>query len=185
MKQIVQDLRTFSRMDQADLQMAQLTDEIDRTLALMEPRFKGGIEIERDYQPIPEIRCFPGQLNQVFLNLLMNACDVLEEGGTITIRTRADRRRRRLRFEDTGPGSRRKWQIPHLRSLLHDQGGRQGDGLGSLALPRHHRAPRRDASRSISAPGKGAIFEIDLPLEAPEIAEEGSPDSAGPGTLRV
>jgi signal transduction histidine kinase len=47
-KQIVQDLRTFSRMDQADLQSAQLCDEIDRTIALMEPRFKGGVEVVRE-----------------------------------------------------------------------------------------------------------------------------------------
>ena len=103
-KQIVQDLRTFSRMDQADLQMAQLTDEIDRTLALMEPQLKGSIEVVKDYETLPEVRCFPGQLNQVFLNLLMNACDVLEDGGMITIRTRPTSEGVRLRFEDTGPG---------------------------------------------------------------------------------
>ena len=44
---------------QADLQTAQLTDEIDRTLALMEPQFKGSIEVIKDYRPIPEVRCFP------------------------------------------------------------------------------------------------------------------------------
>ena len=47
-KQIVQDLRTFSRMDQADLQSANLVEEIDRTLALMEPRFKGVVEVVRE-----------------------------------------------------------------------------------------------------------------------------------------
>ena len=58
-KKIVQDLRTYSRTDQADLQMATLTDEIDNTLDMMEPRFKSVIEVVRDYQPLPEISCYP------------------------------------------------------------------------------------------------------------------------------
>ena len=69
-KQIVQDLRTFSRTDQADLQSANLIEEIDRTLALMEPRFKGVVEVVREYEELPEVTCYPGQLNQVFLNIL-------------------------------------------------------------------------------------------------------------------
>ncbi|MDE0759202.1 MAG: HAMP domain-containing sensor histidine kinase, partial [Pseudomonadales bacterium] len=82
-----------------------MTDEIDRTLALMEPRFKGAIEVALEYQPIPEVRCFPGQLNQVFLNLLMNACDVLDDdGGTITIRTQPSEAGVRIDFQDSGPG---------------------------------------------------------------------------------
>ena len=92
-KKIVQDLRTFSRMDQADLQTPNLHEEIDRTLALMEPRFKnaidGGAELRRS---LPRVRCYPGQLNQVFLNLLMNACDALGTEGVIRITHAADGR---------------------------------------------------------------------------------------------
>ena len=87
-KKIVQDLRTFSRMDQAEIQDTDLHEEIDRTLALMEPRFKNGVTIERDYGDLPRVRCYAGQLNQVFLNLLMNACDAIENQGTIRISTR-------------------------------------------------------------------------------------------------
>ena len=174
-KQIVQDLRTFSRMDQADLQMAQLTDEIDRTLALMEPRFKGAIEVVKDYEALPEVRCFPGQLNQVFLNLLMNACDVLEDGGTITIRTRPTSEGVRLRFEDTGPGI-----PPDVASRIFDPfftTKEVGKGTG-LGLSLSHGIIERHGGRIhiLSAPGEGAVFEIDLPLEAPEIEEEGLPD---------
>ncbi|NIV49436.1 MAG: GAF domain-containing protein, partial [Gammaproteobacteria bacterium] len=64
-KKIVQDLRTFSRMDQAELQDADLHEEIDRTLRLMEPRFKNDIEVERDFGDLPRVRCYAGQLNQV------------------------------------------------------------------------------------------------------------------------
>ena len=171
-KQIVQDLRTFSRMDQADLQMAQLTDEIDRTLALMEPRFKGAIEVAREYQPIPEVRCFPGQLNQVFLNLLMNACDVLDDdGGTITIRTQPSDAGVRIDFQDSGPG------IPaEVASRIFDPfftTKEVGKGTG-LGLSLSHGIIERHGGRIqiISAPGEGATFRIDLPLEAQETGDE-------------
>ena len=76
--------------------------------ALMEPRFKGGIEVERDFGELPRVRCYPGQLNQVFMNLLMNACDELDElgkGGTIrTVRTGRSDLGVRLQFHDDGPG---------------------------------------------------------------------------------
>ena len=64
-------------MDQAELQQANLHEEIDRTLALMEPRFKNHIEVERDYGELPRILCYIGQLNQVFMNLLSNASDAI------------------------------------------------------------------------------------------------------------
>jgi signal transduction histidine kinase len=171
-KQIVQDLRTFSRTDQADLQSANLTEEIDRTLALMEPRFKGGIEIVREYEELPEVRCYPGQLNQVFLNLLMNACDVLEDGGTITIRAEPIATGVRLEFEDSGPG------IPtEVRGRIFDPfftTKEVGKGTG-LGLSLSHGIIERHGGRIFvqSAEGRGTKFVIELPLVAPE-AEEGT-----------
>jgi signal transduction histidine kinase len=173
-KKIVQDLRTFSRMDQADLQSAQLCDEIDRTIALMEPRFKAGIEVVRDYQPLPEVRCYPGQLNQVFLNLLMNACDVLEDGGKIIVRTEPLEWGVRIEFEDSGPG------IPEaIRSRIFDPffttKEEVGKGTG-LGLSLSHGIIERHGGRLqvVSRPGSGAIFQIELPLVAPEQNEEES-----------
>jgi signal transduction histidine kinase len=174
-KQIVQDLRTFSRMDQADLQSANLVEEIDRTLALMEPRFKGVVEVERQYEELPEVLCYPGQLNQVFLNLLMNACDVLEEanGGRITIHTEPTANGVRLEFSDTGPGI-----SPEVQSRIFDpffttkEVGR-GTGLG---LSLSHGIIERHGGRIqvVSQPGEGTTFVIELPLVAPEVVDEAS-----------
>jgi len=176
-KKIVQDLRTFSRTDQADLQMAQLTDEIDSTLALMEPRFKGSIEVIRDYQPLPEVFCYPGQLNQVFLNLLMNACDVLEDGGTITIRAKPIEDGVQIEFEDSGPG------IPaEVRTRIFDPfftTKEVGKGTG-LGLSLSHGIIERHGGRIqiVSEPNQGAIFQIELPLIAPGIEDaEAAPGS--------
>jgi signal transduction histidine kinase len=128
-KRIVQDLRTFSRTDQAELQQVSLNDEIDRTLALIEPLLKGN-ELVRDYGELPLVRCFAGQLSQVFLNLLMNACDVLEGRGTIRIQTRAEPQGVVLRFEDDGPG-----MPPDVLSRIFEpffttKGVGEGTGLG-------------------------------------------------------
>ncbi len=172
-KQIVQDLRTFSRMDQADLQSAQLTEEIDRTLALMEPRLKGGIKVVKEYRPLPEVRCYPGQLNQVFLNLLMNACDVLEEGGTITIRTAVSETGVRLEFEDTGPGIPPDVQLRIFDPFFTTKEVGKGTGLG-LSLS-HGIIERHGGRIQIhSAPGEGTTFQIDLPLVAPEASGVGA-----------
>ena len=137
----------------------------------MEPRFKGVIEVERDYQPIPEIRCFPGQLNQVFLNLLMNACDVLEDGGRITIRTRPTPEGVHLEFQDTGPGIPADVQSNIFDPFFTTKEVGKGTGLG---LSLSHGIFERHGGRIqiVSAPGEGATFQIDLPLEAPEITED-------------
>ncbi len=167
-KQIVQNLRTFARTDQADLQQAQLTDEIDSTLALMEPRFKGNIEIVRDYKPLPEVTCYPGQLNQVFLNLLINACDVLEDtGGTITIRAQPIEEGVRLEFEDSGPGIPAETQRRIFDPFFTTKEIGKGTGLG---LSLSHGIIERHGGRIqiVSEPGSGAIFQIELPLVAPE-----------------
>jgi two-component system NtrC family sensor kinase len=172
-KKIVQDLRTFSRTDQADLQMAQLTDEIDSTLALMEPQFKGHIEVIREYQPLPEVLCYPGQLNQVFLNLLMNACDVLEAGGTITIRAQPIEEGVRLEFQDSGPGIPADVQRQIFDPFFTTKEVGKGTGLG---LSLSHGIIERHGGRIqiVSRPGEGAIFQIELPLVAPGIeGEEG------------
>ncbi|MBY0399943.1 HAMP domain-containing histidine kinase, partial [Myxococcota bacterium] len=182
-KQIVQDLRTFSRMDQADLQSARLTDEIDRTIALMEPRFKGAIEVVREYQPIPEIRCYPGQLNQVFLNLLMNACDALERGGRIFVRTESTQDGVRIEFEDTGPG------IPEsIRSRIFDPfftTKEVGKGTG-LGLSLSHGIIERHGGKLqvVTRPGRGAIFQIELPRVAPQQESVEAPDARRAGRLR-
>jgi len=162
-KKIVQDLRTFSRMDHAELQDVDLHEEIERTLALMEPRFKNGITVDRDFGELPRVRCYAGQLNQVFLNLLMNACDAMKDQGKITIRTRRGPLGVRLSFSDDGPG------IPeNVRTRIFDpffttKPVGEGTGLG-LSLS-HGIIERHGGSIHVeSQPGEGAMFVIDLPL---------------------
>jgi len=170
-KQIVQDLRTFSRTDHAELQEVSLNEEIDRTLALMEPRLKGGVEIVRDYGELPLVRCYAGQLNQVFMNLLMNACDAMEGRGRIRIATRAEGDHVLLDFEDDGPGISADVASRIFEPFFTTKPVGQGTGLG-LSLS-HGIVERHGGSMSVhSELGHGTCFSIRLPLAAPEVAEE-------------
>ena len=165
-KKIVQDLRTFSRMDQAELQDADLHEEIDRTLALMEPRFKNHITIEREYGDLPRVRCYPGQLNQVFLNLLMNACDSIEKDGEIRITTQPISTGVRLEFKDSGPGIPAEVQSRIFDPFFTTKPVGVGTGLG---LSLSHGIIERHGGRIVvsSEPGAGTTFSIELPLVAP------------------
>jgi signal transduction histidine kinase len=164
-KQIVQDLRTFSRMDQAELQEADLNQEIERTLALAEPRLKDGVRVERDFAELPRVRCYAGQLNQVFMNLVMNAADAMEGRGTLRIRTRPAPGGVRLEFSDDGPGLPPEVRDRIFEPFFTTKAVGQGTGLG---LSISHGIVERHGGRLWveSQPGQGATFGIDLPLEA-------------------
>jgi signal transduction histidine kinase len=168
-KRIVADLRTFSRMDEAELQDADLNAEIERTLGLMEPRCKNCIEVERDFGELPPVRCHAGQLKQVFMNLLVNACDAIGDSGWIRVRTRALDGRVRLEFEDDGPGIPEALRDRVFEPFFTTKPVGQGTGLG---LSLSHGIVERHGGRIFVDPAveQGTRFVIELPLSPPPSA---------------
>jgi len=170
-KQIVEDLRTFSRTDQAELQEVCVNDELDRTLVLIEPRLKDGIQVIREYGQVPPVRCFAGQLNQVFMNLLMNACAALEGKGEVVVRTRPLEAGVRVEIEDNGPG-----MSPEVKTRIFDpffttKDVGKGTGLG-LSIS-HGIVERHGGSMWVETePNRGTTFVIELPREAPVEEEQ-------------
>ena len=160
---IVKDLRSFSRLDEATRKRVDLHDGLEVSLRLLESRWRDRIEIHRDYGTLPPVECDPGQVNQVFMNVLANACDAIPERGNLWLTTRAEGDRVRVTIRDDGVG-----MAPEVVSRIFDPffttkdvGG--GTGLG-LAISQGVLAAHGGRIEVESAPGRGATFRIILPL---------------------
>lgn len=103
--EVVARLKSFARLDEADLQDATINEGISDVLALLEHELGSDVEVVTELGAVPPIRCYPGALNQVWMNLLINAKDSLSgQPGRIWVRTKYDQGEVRVRFEDTGCG---------------------------------------------------------------------------------
>ena len=101
---IVVSLKKFVRLDESELQEADINKELDLTLDLIRHETKNRIEIIKNYGQLPLIKCYPNMLNQVFTNILVNACQAIENTGTITITTQYEAETLTVSIKDTGKG---------------------------------------------------------------------------------
>lgn len=164
-KKIVEDLRTFSRLDHAEVSEVDLNSCVESTVSLMRPRLRDGIVVEKDYAELPPIRCYSGQLNQVFMNLLVNACDAINGEGVIRIETERIEDGVRLRFSDSGPGIPEEIRSRIFEPFFTTKEVGKGTGLG-LSIS-HGIIERHGGKISIESGvgGSGVTFVIDLPLD--------------------
>ena len=102
--EIVKGLSTFSRADEDARKPIDVHEALDSTLLLLRNQCKDRVEVVRDYQAEPTLEGYPGQLNQVFMNLLSNAVQAIPGQGTVTLSTRPDGDRLQIRIRDTGTG---------------------------------------------------------------------------------
>nr|WP_290227319.1 ATP-binding protein [Trichocoleus desertorum] len=182
-QKIVLALRNFSRMDEADMKAIDIHTGLESTLMILQNRLKPKsdqfvIQIEQDYGDLPLVECYAGQLNQVFMNILTNAIDALEEydkqhplatrepkPSTIRIRTRmTENQQVQISIADNGPG------IPlHFQSRLFDpffttKAIGKGTGL-SLSISYGIITEKHGGNlKCISAPGEGTELVIEIPL---------------------
>lgn len=162
-RKIVQDLRDFSRTGETSWQLADLHAGIESTLNVVQNELKYKAEVIREFGELPMIECLPSQLNQVFLNLLLNAAQAIPEHGRITIRTDCTGEFVRVAISDTGTGI-----PPEIRSRIFDpffttKPVGKGTGLGlsvSYGIVERHRG-RIEVD---SEPGRGSVFTVFLPL---------------------
>lgn len=160
---IVRSLRNFARLDEAELKRADLHEGIDSTLTLLLHETKHRIEIVKEFGEIPEIECYPNQLNQVFMNLLVNASQAIEGSGRITISTRKKGTSIVLTFADTGRGI-AKENLEHIFDPgFTTKGVGVGTGLG-LSIVYRIIADHNGEISVKSEPGKGTTFTIRLPI---------------------
>jgi len=165
--EIVKGLRTFSRLDEDVLKNADIHEGLDSTLILLRNVYKQRIEIIKHYGKIPDIECFPGQLNQVFMNILSNAIDAIDEKGTITIRTSILNSTIRISIKDTGKGIPENIQSKIFEPFFTTKEVGQGTGLG-LSICHSIIEKHRGSIEVKSEVGKGSEFVILLPVKQSE-----------------
>jgi signal transduction histidine kinase len=160
---IVKNLKNFARLDEAEWKPADLREGMDSTLALVEHLHRGRITIVREYGAVPLIACHPGQLNQVFMNLLVNAIQAIAGSGTIRIRIGVEGAQVWIDVEDTGSGI----APEHLPRIFDPGFTTKGVGVGTgLGLPICHQIVTAHAGTIgvTSQPGVGSTFSVRLPL---------------------
>ena len=159
---IVKDLRSFSRLGEAKRKAADLHEGLEVSLRLLAPRWRERITVHRDYGELPPVECDPAQLNQVFMNVLANACDAIASQGNIWITTRAADRSVTLTIRDDGAGI-----APELLGRIFDpffttKDVGRGTGLG-LAISHSVVTAHGGEIAVESAPGAGTTLRITLP----------------------
>lgn len=102
--EIMKNLRNFARPETLQRTETPLVAAVETTLNLLKTRIPQGVRIERALDPLPPVQAVSGQIHQVLLNLLLNACDAVRPGGRITVRTRAEGGNAVIEIEDDGPG---------------------------------------------------------------------------------
>ena len=131
--EIMRNLRSFARLDEAEFQVANLEEGLDSTLAVMGSQIGEGISVVKDYGGIDPIFCSPGQLNQVFMHLIKNATQAIPDKGEIRISTSQDQEKVHVRVRDTGVGIPPE-QLDHIFNFGFRAGGaRMKMGLGLVA----------------------------------------------------
>ena len=182
-REIVRSLRTFSRIDEAEFKAVDLHAGIDSTLMILKHRLEAnsgysGIQIIKDYGQLPLVECYPGQLNQVFINLLTNAIDALEERdkgrslqeilanpSTITIRTDLlDNLQVSIHIADNGPGMSEEARSQLFNPFFTTKPVGKGTGLG-LSISYQIITERHSGKLACqSLLGQGTEFVIEIPI---------------------
>ena len=185
-RHIVLSLRNFSRLDESDVKTADLHEGIDSTLLILGHRLKANsdrskIEVVKNYRNLPKVQCYPAQLNQVFMNLLANAIDALEEAvlagklssnvqnaapaPTIWIDTSlTETNRVEIRIRDNGIGIDKESEAKVFDHFFTTKPVGEGTGLG-LAISQQIIAEKHGGTLSLGHPQLGSEFIISLPVQ--------------------
>ena len=162
--EIVNSLRSFARLDQADRDSVDIHEGLESTLTLLQHELKNHVKLTRDYKLQSEVYCYPNQINQVFMNILVNASQAIVDKGTIVIRTSQDKDSAIIEFSDSGPGISKE----NLKRIFDPGFTTKGVGVGTgLGLSIVHQIIEHHGGRieCETERGFGTTFRIYLPIE--------------------
>ena len=167
---IVKGLRVFSRLDENDLKRTDITEGINATLTLLNPEISGSIVLVKNFGSVPKVECFPGKLNQVFMNILNNAIYAIKENteriekGKLEITTTSDTEFIRISIKDNGIGMsediRKKIFDPFFTTKPVGKGTGLGMSITFSIINDHHGSITLHTEHYI-----GTEFTIQLPID--------------------
>jgi len=167
-REIVLSLKSFARHDETDMRDCDLNELVETTIRVLWNELKYKCEVEKHLGPIPMVRCYPGQLHQVLMNLLINAAQAIDTQGKIRIETTVNPTHVILRVRDNGKGIAPENLKRLFEPFFTTKPEGQGTGLGlyiSYGIIERHRGQIWVES----APREGTLFTVALPRE-PEVA---------------
>ncbi len=162
-KELVQNLKNFSRLDQAEWKEASVVSGLESSLKILRHQIPESIEIIKDFRDDPRFLCNPGQLNQVFVNLISNALQSIQGKGSICLRTHSDDEFMTVEIEDSGSGIPAEVIPKIFDPFFTTKDVNKGTGLGlsiSYSIIQHHKGTIEVESQI----GRGTKFIIRLPL---------------------
>ena len=171
-KTIVTELRTFSSLGEAEHKRSKIVRRLQSTINLVQTNYREQVDFQTDFQADPEVECWPAKLNQVFINMMVNACQAIiskqnqtgdNTPGILKISTRIQDQLIAIRFQDNGSGISEDIQHKLFEPFFTTKEVGEGTGLGlavSYGIIEKHQG-KIDVESSI---GKGTTFSIYLPL---------------------
>ncbi len=163
-KQIVEDLRNFSRLDEAEYKKVDIHEGLDATLSILKKEFGDRITLHKDYSDLPKIDCMPGQINQVFMNLLQNAIHAISSIGNIWVNTFKEKNEVCIRISDDGIGIGKDVIGKIFDPFFTTKDVGKGTGLGlsiSYKIIENHNGKLQVTSKR----GDRTTFTVRLPLK--------------------
>ncbi len=179
-KTIVADLRTFSRLEEAEKKTVFIVESIESTIRLIQTEYKQYVDFQCDFQANPQIECWSSQLNQVFMNLMVNACQAIRQKqeetndyskGILSITTSMPADQLIISFQDTGCGMSEEVKTKIFEPFFTTKPVGEGTGLGmsiSYGIVEKHQGK----IEIHSVVGEGTTFTLVLPLQLTRAPEQ-------------
>jgi signal transduction histidine kinase len=164
--ELVAAVRSYSQMDRAPMQATDVTEGLESTLVMLGHKLRGGVTVVRDYgDGVPRIEAYPGELNQVWTNLIDNAVDAMGGAGTLRLATRAEGASVVVEVGDTGPGMPPEVAARAFDAFYTTKDVGSGIGLG-LDIARRIVVERHGGAIAIDPRPGGTVLRVTLPVRA-------------------
>jgi len=168
--EIVKGLKTFSRLDESDLKPADLNEGLQSTLILLRNSVPDNVEVETELDDLPPVECFPGKINQIFMNIISNALQAMkvvqkDEKHHLIIKSHFDEKNVYFSIKDSGPGMTDSVKSRIFEPFFTTKDVGEGTGLGLSIVFKIIETHGGNIDVN-TAPGSGTEFLISLPIVA-------------------